>query len=313
MKSQLARTLLTAIFVLSLTISAIGQQLGLSDEAQIKNLRTNIQLMVANAPPKDAPNEGGHRDTLLSLRGQLLRLLLKKTGALESRIQNLQVPDALPEVLTHVEQLKKELQNVNGEIQNLDSALRQSGGTVIAAPVPPPTPEVNVKKDEKPPEKAAERAAFEKAVAAISRDDLEKAALPAEAAKVPAPPCNSNGRPASTTFSLFDDSVCGLARDVTKDSRRILLEQDSYNIWTILIAKLLKSKTTGDDSYASFVSEAQEKRTDQQMGAGPTSNSATSLVSKGGIPYLLGLAVEMGPRRSHRKTHQSLSVSTRAA
>jgi hypothetical protein len=65
-------------------------------------------------------------------------------------------------------------------------------------------------------------------------------------------------------------------------------------MFTILTAKLLKTETASGESYAAFVSEAQEIRTDQQMGAGPSSSGTTSLVSKGGIPYLFGLAVENG-------------------
>jgi hypothetical protein len=53
-------------------------------------------------------------------------------------------------------------------------------------------------------------------------------------------------------------------------------------------------QAAGDESYASFVTQAQEQRTDQQLGAGPSSSGTTSLVSKGGIPYALAFAVENG-------------------
>jgi hypothetical protein len=59
-----------------------------------------------------------------------------------------------------------------------------------------------------------------------------------------------------------------------------------------LIAKLLKTK--GTESYVSFVTEAQDARIDQQVGAGPSSQGTTSLVVKGGVPYFFGLAVENG-------------------
>lgn len=296
MKTHMKLILPACLAFLLLAIGAQAQPAP-SNETQIKNLRTSIQVMVENLPPPDAPDTNDFNRRLAGLRNQLLLLLAKKTGALEVRIQNLRSPGVLPEVQAHAAQLAQELTGVEAEMAQLRGAL-----AMAPAPVPPAVPPVPA-----PPQVAAPaaRAAlpvksedqkrFEAQVASINSDQLEDAALPAEVAKTVAPTCNANGRPASTTFSKLDEAICGLARDITSpDHRAIDLENDQANLMTILIAELLKGKTSDGESYASFVTEAQEMRLDQQMGAGPTSNSATSLVSKGGIPYLFGLAVENG-------------------
>jgi hypothetical protein len=72
------------------------------------------------------------------------------------------------------------------------------------------------------------------------------------------------------------------------------LARDLSQVLVILTAQLLKTKTSDGESYAAFVTDAQEIRNDQQMGAGPNSSGTTSLVSKGGLPYLFGFAVENG-------------------
>src|SRR5438128_8535649 len=110
------KLLLLVVFILLTSVAALAQQTASTDEGQIQKLRINIQRMKANAPPKETPNEGGYRDTLLNLQSQLRDLLVEKRGALKSRIQNLEAPDALPEVLAHVQQLKTQLQSVNDEV-----------------------------------------------------------------------------------------------------------------------------------------------------------------------------------------------------
>lgn len=284
-----AKLLLSASMVLLVMIGARGQQPTLTDEGQIQRHRTNIQRLIANAPPADAPTQADFRSTLQNLRNQLRDLLIEKRGALKNRIQNLEAPEALPEVLAHVQQLKIELQGVNGEVQALSQELGQDLGSLPRS-APAPTP----KNDNPPP------LGFEEAVKKLSAEDLKSAAAPAEVATSALVACNDRGRPAVTTFSIYDENVCALAIELNDDDRPIVLAQDLNAIFTILTAKLLKTKTSEGESYASFVSQAQEARTDQQMGAGPSSAGTTSLVVKGGVPYVLGLAVENGAATESR-------------
>lgn len=50
----------------------------------------------------------------------------------------------------------------------------------------------------------------------------------------------------------------------------------------------------GTEVVKSFLSEAEQQRIDKQVGSGAHSSGSTSLVSKGSVPRLLGLAVENG-------------------
>jgi hypothetical protein len=301
MKIHTKRMLLPLLALLLIAVSVSAQDPQPSDEMQIKSLRASIQVMVENAPASDAPDAKDFARRLGSLRSQLLMLLAKKTGALEVRIHNLEAPGVLPEVQAHAQQLRQELKEVETEIVTVEGAMAINGGVVLSLTPPEPA-----RPKAQPPgaslTKTEAQKNFEAQVASISSDQIEKAAIPAAVAKGPIPTCNENGRPAATTFSKLDEAICGLARDITDpDIREIDLENDQANLMTILIAQLLKAKDADGESYSAFVTEAQEMRLDQQMGAGPTSNSATSLVSKGGIPYLLGLAVENGAARESTK------------
>ena len=301
MKKDVSKSQLAILLLLLLSFSAVAHSQPASDEDQINVLRTNIQRMVANGPSIGTADEE-HRKTLVTLRGQLLRLLLKKSGALENRIGNLAVPDALPEVVAYTTKLRGDLKAVNDEISALDQTL--AGVLPPAAPSPSlklgaPTSTSPISSNSTAVSAGTVvdsrfRSDFDKAVSEISRTNLTEASLPKELASPVGPSCNERGRPATTSFSLYREAVCRLASDVITARRSIDLENDEQNLLTILTAKLLKARKGEAESYASFVSEVQDKRIDQQMGAGPISNSATSIVSKGGIPYLLSFAVENG-------------------
>jgi hypothetical protein len=280
-----------------------------SDEETIKLLRTNIQRELENAPDRGAPDEETHRKVLLKFRSQLRDLLLEKRGALKVRIKNLEAPGALPEVLAHAEEIKRDLGTINDEIRSLDQTL----GVVVVIPGPAPEPSIAV-----PPvnpkdlqERSEKRLAFEAAVNRLTSDDLTEAAAPKVVTedKSPIATCAANGAAIVGTDSKptrYDQTICSLAKKVNSDDRietdgegRIIyLAQDSRELFSILIAKLLK--TTGDQSYVAFINEVQERRIDQQVGAGANSPGSTSLVSKGGVPYVLGFAVENGAATESR-------------
>ena len=296
MKNHWLQIRLVILATLLLTFAVQAQQV--SDEQNITALRENIQRMVANAPPATAPDEN-HRKTLLSLRGQLLRLLLKKSGALESRIGNLEAPGALPEVKAYAAQVRNDLKAVNDEISSLDQALGGALPAPTAATTPQPTPD---------PAAVEKKKNFDNLVTSISPSDLATAALPDAVASTP-PSCNVNTTVAGAQASAYDRALCQIAAEVVRNNNRpIILADDQTALMIILVAKLLRANQGEGESYAAFVTEAQENRIDQQMGAGPTSNSATSIVSKGGIPYLLGFAVENG---AATRTEKDTSITFR--
>jgi len=316
MKTKLARVISVLAFTVSLAAGAWGQQAPLSDDELIEQYRSDIRLMLDNTPSPGAPEEETYRNSLLGLRRKLRDLLVEKRGALKSRMQNLRA-GASAEVQAVVGSLASTLERVNGEVDAIDRALGQ--GDAAAAPGRPaadaaPNQSVLSKDDRETlaaarrllegakSERAAMRAASERAVGSITDEQLEEAAAPPEVAgnELPAARC-VNGMPVNGSGdsarpgSRYEMAVCTLARNIVLQNRQkrvINLSGDATPLFGILVPKLLK--TVGDASYVAFVTEAQERRTDQQLGAGPSGGGATSLVSKGGIPYLFSFAVENG-------------------
>src|SRR6266446_6853387 len=188
MRIPLTARCLTLALMLSLTALALGQT-PTSDESKIRTLRANIALMMGNAPPAGAGEEGDYRKNLQSLRIQLRDLLIEKRGGLKVRIQNLRTPDALPEVLAHAEQLEQQLGSVNDELQGLDRNLGQAAG-LPPAPMPIKTPEPvpvvtppDAEKETAKAEKVAKKEAILAATSKITAEDLKKAAAPKEVQK----------------------------------------------------------------------------------------------------------------------------------
>jgi len=144
--------------------------------------------------------------------------------------------------------------------------------------------------------------------------DLKLAAGPSELIKDLLPtldPCQlvlNAERPG--TFSRYEETLCGLSRDIerrkngyltkTTPPRRvpgianagISLSEDQGLLLPIVLGKL--AKTEGKNSFASFILEADEARTDKQVGGGPSNSGTTSLVVKGGVPSAFGWALEHG-------------------
>lgn len=319
MRSNVKRMVLVVCAISLLALSAQSQQLTPSVDSQIRNLRVGLKAMTDNPPPPDAPDAPDYHRRYSEILVQLQRLLLKRTGSLETRINGLEpAAQTLVQVREQIAQLKSDLKSAEEEIQNIDRYFTQNERpTVIIQPPKPPEAE-NVEKENGLTKedvramaarlksertlRAEEHEEFNKTVATITPEALEDAALPTEV-NSPAPACNEKGRPAVVPYSKLDEALCRLGKDVGGvggDKIPFALEREEGNILTILIAKLLKTKTNGE-SYSSFVTEAQEIRTDQQMGAGPTSSSSTSLVSKGGLPYLFGFAVENGAAEQSQK------------
>ncbi|HWP56179.1 MAG TPA: hypothetical protein VN476_18745 [Pyrinomonadaceae bacterium] len=276
--------------IVALSLIGVRAQQPTNDEARIRQYQSDIQKMLAFAPPGGSKAESTFNAELQKLRSQLRDLLLEKRGAYKSRITNLQASSSGPEIKNYVAALQSELQDVNSQIAGIESSLAQAGTMVVViqpsptatpTPAPIPTP-TNAQKD------------FEATVAALAATDLSKSAVP-EVAKnaLPERPCAAVlANPLGA--SKFDAGICGMASEIVNNRARkaILLRQDKGDLFPILVAKLLKANS--NESFVTFVTEATEARTDQQVGAGPGSQGTTSLVVKGGVPYLFGLAVENG-------------------
>jgi hypothetical protein len=144
--------------------------------------------------------------------------------------------------------------------------------------------------------------------------NLKLAAAPAELMKDLLPPLTACQLVLSAdragTFSPYEEALCGLARDIdrrkngyvinTTPPRRvpgipgagISLGEDQGLLLPIMLGKLAKAE--GKNSFVSFIMQAEDARTDKQVGSAPSNSGSTSLVVKGGVPSVLGWAVENG-------------------
>lgn len=289
----MVRKLASLLMIMSLLGSVVNvraQQTESPEDAQIKQYRAEINVLTSQLPPVEA--QAAHDSALVSLRRKLRDLLIERRGGLKRDIQLLRSQESQE----YVSRLEAVVSSITTEVNALDqvltgtsSAINVSQPLVQASPLPSPSP-TPLSEEEK-----LKRSAFQADVDRLTPEKLKAAAAPAELAgtQLPQPGCNKN-HPNATKFSQLDDFICQAAQDIADNrrDRRVLISQDEGLLFAIIISKVLK--TQGTESFVSFVSEAQEARTDQQMGAGPSSSGTTSLVVKGGVPYLLGLAVENG-------------------
>jgi hypothetical protein len=248
--------------------------------AQIMQLKNQIKSRQSANPP---PN-------LLAERTQLLMLLQQKRALL------LQARSQAPAGATLILQaLDDSLKIAESDMQDVVEGLRRDvslpPSPVVSQNVPPPTPNPTVTATPTPTPTPNSELLFKNTVAMLEKSDLSKAAAPGVAANADAPsPCAAVFRPGSGS-SKVEIATCELAESAAGNGS-ITLEQDKIDLFIILVGKLLKANAT--ESYVTFVTEGQEARIDQQVGAGSGSNGTTSLTVKGGVPYLFGLAVENG-------------------
>ncbi len=287
--------------LLSPSLVVVGQQGGgvSDDEALIKQHREDIQKLALKSPPPEA--KAAHEQALAQLRKELRDLLLQKKGSLKKDIQDLKSPNASAAYQSYVKQLGDILKSVDDEILGLDKDLAGTGAIAIAIPSPsmspsPGPPQPAPQTDE---QKAVE-ADFQAKLASLSATDLKKAAAPKVMADA-SPPVDCNVLISNAQgFSKLEQNVCALAFAIRQRKLQkppppvtgITLQEDKGPLLPILVAKLLK--TQGDASYVSFILEAEQARTDKQVGGGPGNSGTTSLVSKGGVPWAFGWAVENG-------------------
>ena len=292
----MARELASLLMILSLfgpLVNAHAQQTETPEEAQIRQYRAEINELTSRLPPSEA--QDAHAAALARVRKKLRDLLIERRGGLKRDIQVLRSPESRD----YVTRLEALVSSITAEVEVLDAALAQNLPTVassVSQPTPQMTPSPQPSPTPTPADVEMRRSAFQAAVDNLTAEKLNAATAPTELAgtQLPQPGCNNLGRPISTTFSRLDEFLCRTAQDIAANrrNRRLLISQDQALLFAIIISKVLK--TEGSESYVAFVSEAQEARTDQQMGAGPSSAGTTSLVVKGGVPYVLGLAVENG-------------------
>jgi hypothetical protein len=88
--------------------------------------------------------------------------------------------------------------------------------------------------------------------------------------------------------SQLDQIICGLVRDTRKTTGHVLDLGDSDHRFELLKVLLAKKFTPN------YLVEASEVRLDKQLGASSVNGVSPSLVNHGGVPAILGFAVENG-------------------
>lgn len=253
----------------------------------IEQLRQEISRLLARTPDPDL--KAAHDKALQTLRSQLRDLLLEKKGDLQGQLRDLQSAGASPAYKDYLAKLDDQLGKVKQEIAQLEDEFATNRSTVgsrldMAPPQPSPgeSPTTGAAADNKPvaPPKASDvRTATDPVTPAVDSTGSY------DCNEVFLHPFN---------YTRYVEGVCFLSRQIVSHKKRdpaqgIILSTDEVELVIALLGQLMI-----DQQKASFLLEAEEARTDKQTGAGPNANGTTSLVVKGGVPSILGMAVENG-------------------
>src|SRR5262245_39428800 len=144
MRRVLALVISFSVLVSASSVVALAQQpSAANDEAQIKSYRSQIRVLVENAPSAGSAAEADYNAAVLSLRRKLRDLLVEKRGAWKSKIGNLQPLNSTPEIARVVTALQAELQTVESEVTGLDGMIGLTGSIASGPPAPSSIPGSN--------------------------------------------------------------------------------------------------------------------------------------------------------------------------
>jgi hypothetical protein len=196
MKIRIHRIVIVLLTISFLCFNTQAQQ---SDESRIRELKVGVKAMTDHPPPADAPDAPDYQRRVGEMLVQLQRLLLKKTGSLETRINGLQAAGTtIVQIKDQIAQLSSELRGTEEEIKGIDNYLARNGALPRNVP-PKAEPEhvaddkglskedveaikAKLKKDREEKELKAKsvrnaRADFNEKVADVSSEALTEAAL----------------------------------------------------------------------------------------------------------------------------------------
>jgi len=308
MLSKTATTFLLLLALFAISISSAGQS-AQSNSERIRQLREEITKRQTADVPGDLVEL--NRSKLIERRAELRTLLkveidnLRKhrtlLGSLITAEETQKIDDSLRDYAAEIDRLATEITN--------DLAAERTGGSTSSVPTAPTTPQAA-------PSVTGNGGDSVRSRVGGSDSSLKSAGAESPAAKaapllgsgakldvLPAAPSDQKNAKATLdcngvldgkkTASELDKMVCGLARDIpqrraSRNSSRneILLAGDvPFELIKILIAKRTTPK---------FLVEAEEVRLDKQVGGAPSNAGSTSLTVKGGVPAILGFAVENG-------------------
>ena len=181
-------------------------------------------------------------------------------------------------------------------IRNLDTELRQLGAeaqpvTARAAPAPRPVaspePTATPEADSTPADRPDEQ---EDAPGAA---DAQPSPAPStQLSPTPSPQPSQTPKPTNLDIEL-EDSARAIRAQRAIDANSALAGFDFRRDIDLVALKLIEQKIESK-GVPEAVADAENARTDKQIGGNEAQNGTTSLVSKGGVPAILGFAVENG-------------------
>ena len=181
-------------------------------------------------------------------------------------------------------------------IRDLDTELRQLGAeaqpvTARAAPAPRPvaspeptaTPEADSTPADRPDEQEDAPGAADAQPSPAPRTQLSP---------TPSPQPSQTPKPTNLDIEL-EDSARAIRAQRAIDANSALAGFDFRRDIDLVALKLIEQKIESK-GVPEAVADAENARTDKQIGGNEAQNGTTSLVSKGGVPAILGFAVENG-------------------
>jgi hypothetical protein len=299
---------------------------GIQPDAEIIRLREEIKTLERVTPPPGM--EAQHRSFLDDKRIRLHALLQQQRDALVTYLESVRklIPAA------DVQRVENEIRDKEKEMQDVKEMLRSSlagSGTVPPAPARTTSPNATQAPNSSSTAPAPQTTQPPSGTPnTVPPQSVPPVAQPTATTSdiTPLPVANAASAIASTieasqgktvlhdcsvvnttsTFSKYEQAICDLTSHIqgrkkghsdpepafnvpAKPNATISRNADLLELQTILAAKLI-----GKEERGKFLLEAEEARTDKQVGGGPTNSGSTSLVVKGGAPAALGFAVENG-------------------
>jgi hypothetical protein len=311
MKAKVTMASIIAVILLVVCFSTQAQQV---QSASIGDLRKQIQDLLTIDRDESTPSEvkNLNRKFITERRAQLHLLIEKKIEALEkyqSSVSTIITPDEKRRVEKAILDLRGELENLNRELFTDPGSETEVATTAVAQPLDAVMP------------KAESVAASSNSSSAFGRSLVNTDALPApaqdESLAGTQPPADGKTRVEDQLRKEVEVERANIIDEVVNDvrgktdaaARARAAETFSPTQDPSAYAKVLGLALTMNTlPRAQFTKEIEEARVDEQVGSSSPNSGGTSLVSKGSIPAILGLAVENG---GLTRTNQATTLTFR--
>ncbi|HYE14325.1 MAG TPA: hypothetical protein VD968_07795 [Pyrinomonadaceae bacterium] len=298
MKDKITRLLVIAALSLTCGVAASGRQSQPKD-VSVNQLREEIAKLeaVENDPSTPPEVRELNRSFLQQRRRQLNALLQTRAASLRqylSRMKGHLTPDEVKVVERSIDDLE---QGLSAAETTPAAGLAGRRVETPAGPLPDTpasaldaAPVSTVVAGPRPAARATDPAVPRVSSAAPILNPAPAQLPPVAGQEFPTPKDCSTFNASPNAFSLYDRYVCTLIEETARrkangDPPLGFSGPEFFYMTVILVSQKLRS---------TFLVEAEEARVDKQIESPSSSSGSTSLVTKGGTPAILGLAVENG-------------------